>query len=61
MYCIVANGGVVVNDPAFATDDAVETTYDRTQLTAAWLRAGGTTYVVWPDAKKLPADPAGAY
>lgn len=54
-------GAVVVNDPAFASDDAVETTYDRIQLSAAWLRAGGTTYVVWPEGKKLPADPARAY
>lgn len=56
-----ASGGVIVNDPAFASRAAVETTYDRTQLTAAWVRAGGTTYVVWPAAKKLPVDPVGGY
>jgi hypothetical protein len=56
-----ATGAVIVNDPAFSTDDTVETTYDRAQLTAAWNRATGTTYVVWPEAKKLPADASGAY
>lgn len=56
-----AAGQVVVNDPAFASDDTVETTYDRSELSAAWLRAGGTTYVVWPEGKKLPVDPARAY
>ncbi len=56
-----AKGGVQVNDPAFASDDAVETTYDRAQLTAAWMRAGGTTYVIWPATKKLPVDPVGGY
>jgi hypothetical protein len=56
-----ANGSVVVNDPAFSTDDAVETTYDRAELTAAWNRATGTTYLVWPDARKLPVDSLGAY
>lgn len=55
------SGAVIVNDPAFETDATVETTYDRAELTAAWNRAGGTTYVVWPDAKKLPVDPLGAY
>ena len=56
-----ANGAVVVNDPAFGTDDAVETTYDRIQLSAAWLRTGGTAFVVWPEGKLLPGDPARAY
>lgn len=56
-----ANGRVRVNDPAFATDASVETTYDRAQLAAAWARAGGATYVVWPAGKKLPADPLGGY
>jgi hypothetical protein len=39
----------------------VETTYDRNQLTTAWKRSGGTTYVVWPATKKLPVDPLGAF
>jgi hypothetical protein len=56
-----STGAVVVNDPAFPTDDTVETTYDRDELTAAWNRAGGTTYLVWPDGKQLPADPLGGY
>jgi hypothetical protein len=56
-----STGAVIVNDPAFASDATVETTYDRVQLTAAWRRAGGTTYLVWPEGKTLPADPLGAY
>lgn len=55
------DGDVVVNDPAFGSDATVETTYDRTQLTTAWKRSGGTTYVVWPATKKLPTDPLGAF
>lgn len=56
-----ANGDVVVNDPAFGSDATVETTYDRAELTKAWSRSGGTTYVVWPVGTKLPADPLGAF
>lgn len=56
-----ATGAVIVNDPAFATDATVETTYDRAELTAAWARAGGTTYVIWPEGKTLPPDPLRAY
>jgi len=53
-----ATGDVIVNDP---TLDAVETTYDRTQLTSQWQSAGGATFVVWPSTVQLPHDPLGAY
>jgi hypothetical protein len=55
------SGDVIVNDPAFSTDDTVETTYDRAELAAAWGHAAGTTYIVWPNGRKLPVDPLGAY
>jgi hypothetical protein len=56
-----ANGDVICNDPAFGSDASVEVTYDRAQLAAAWKRSLGTTYLVWPRTKQLPADPAGAF
>ena len=56
-----ASGDVIVNDPAFSSDESVETTYDRAELAAAWGHAAGTTYLVWPNGRNLPADPLGAY
>ncbi len=56
-----ANGNVVCNDPAFGSDASVEVTYDRKELTNAWQASMGTTYVVWPANKTLPADPLGAF
>jgi hypothetical protein len=56
-----ADGDVVCNDPAFDRDATVQVTYDRAQLTKAWQRSLGTTYLVWPATKTLPVDPAGAF
>ncbi|WP_107766608.1 C39 family peptidase [Nocardioides terrigena] len=42
-----ADGDVVVNDPAGATNGAVRRVYDRDQLEDIWINAsGGTTYVI---------------
>jgi hypothetical protein len=56
-----ATGDVVCNDPAFPNDASVTVTYDRTELTQAWQHSMGTTYVVWPTSRTLPADPLGAF
>jgi hypothetical protein len=42
-----ADGDVVVNDPAGATDGEVRRVYDRAQLERIWIAAsGGTAYVI---------------
>jgi hypothetical protein len=42
-----ADGDVVVNDPAGATNAAVRRVYDRAQLERVWIAAsGGTAYVI---------------
>ena len=42
-----ADGDVVVNDPAGATNSAVRRVYDRAQFERIWLSAsGGTAYVI---------------
>lgn len=42
-----ADGDVVVNDPAGATNGEVRRTYDRAQLERIWISAsGGTAYVI---------------
>lgn len=42
-----ADGDVVVNDPAGATNSAVRRVYDRAQFERIWLNAsGGTAYVI---------------
>ena len=42
-----ADGDVVVNDPAGATNGAVRRVYDRDELEDVWINAsGGTTYVI---------------
>lgn len=56
-----ANGDVICNDPAFGSDASVEVTYDRGELTGAWKKSLGTTYLVWPATKTLPIDPQGAF
>lgn len=58
---IATNGDIVCNDPAFRTDASVEVTYNRAELTRAWQRSLGTTYLVWPTSRSLPVDPAGAF
>jgi hypothetical protein len=51
-----ANGNVVVNDPAAATNSSVRRVYDRGQFERAWLRkSSGTVYVVRNAAHPLPA------
>ena len=42
-----ADGDVVVNDPAGATNSAVRRVYDRAQFERIWIAAsGGTAYVI---------------
>ena len=42
-----ADGDVVVNDPAGATDAEVRRVYDRAQFERIWISAsGGTAYVI---------------
>jgi hypothetical protein len=51
-----AEGDVVVNDPAAATDAEVRRTYDRGQFENAWIpSSGGTVYVIADRAHPLPA------
>ena len=42
-----ADGDVVVNDPAGASNGAVRRVYDRDELEDVWINAsGGTAYVI---------------
>jgi hypothetical protein len=56
-----AEGDVVVNDPAAASNDGVRRVYDRAQFENAWLKrgpaggSGGIGYVVRDKAHPLPA------
>nr|WP_258562727.1 peptidase C39 family protein [Nocardioides sp. MAH-18] len=51
-----ADGDVVVNDPAAATDAEVRRTYDRGEFENAWIpTSGGTVYVIADAAHPLPA------
>ena len=55
-----ANGDVVVNDPASASDAAVQHVYDRAQFERAWLPAtGGIVYVMHPAGVPLPPSTGG--
>ena len=47
-------GDVVVNDPAFPSDDKVETTYKRDELWRAWRHSKGAIYLLWPVGTSLP-------
>ncbi|MDY7230115.1 peptidase C39 family protein [Hyalangium rubrum] len=47
-------GDVVVNDPAFPSDDKVEMTYRRDELWRAWRHSGGAAYLFWPQGTSLP-------
>lgn len=50
-----ANGNVIVNDPAFATDDQVQATYNRADLQKVWLASSnGTVYVNYPEGWSVP-------
>ena len=58
-----AAGNVLVNDPAsgmVASNTRVAKTYDRAQFESAWGRSGGTTYVMHPASRALPARIPGA-
>ncbi len=48
---------VLVNDPAGASSNEVERSYDRTAFLRAWLGDRGVGYVLWPrrDATAIPA------
>ncbi len=56
-----ANGDVVVNDPAFESNDTVDTVYDRAELDGAWSNSNRTAYIIYPRDRSLPVDPLGAY
>ena len=55
------SGDVVCNDPAAASEAAVQVTYKRAELESAHSSSYGTTYVIWPAGTKLPVDPLGAF
>lgn len=51
-----AAGNPIVNDPAAASDEDVQRTYDRTQLESLWLEhSGGTVYLIYPQGTAVPA------
>lgn len=56
-----AAGDPVCNDPAAASDAAVQVTYARAELEQAWSHSQRTSYVIWPAGSSAPADPLGAY
>jgi hypothetical protein len=52
-----ANGNVITNDPAAASDDAVRIVYDRATLERLWLsHSGGTVYLIYPKGHAIPSD-----
>ena len=49
-------GNPVMNDPAAATDDEVQRTYDREELETVWLEnSGGTVYLIYPADHNVPS------
>jgi hypothetical protein len=51
-----AQGNVLTNDPAAASDGAVGITYDRVEFEHAWLdNSNGTTYLIYPQGWSTPA------
>lgn len=51
-----ADGNVIVNDPAAASDDEVRIVYDRAQLERLWLtHSGGTVYLIYPRGYPVPS------
>jgi hypothetical protein len=52
-----AAGNPIVNDPAAASNSTVRRTYDRAEFERAWLRSGGTAYVVTDPKHPLPTRP----
>lgn len=52
-----AQGNVITNDPAAASDDAVRIVYDRATLERLWLtHSGGTVYLIYPKGHPIPTD-----
>ena len=50
-----STGDVITNDPAAATDDAVQIVYNRADLQNVWLSAShGTVYVIYPSNWTVP-------
>jgi Peptidase_C39 like family len=57
-----ADGRVVANDPAAATERSVRRTYHRGQFERAWLDgSGGLVYVIRTDDRPLPSGSRGAW
>ncbi|NBD07354.1 C39 family peptidase [Corallococcus silvisoli] len=50
-----ATGDVVVNDPAFSSNETTGATYPRAELWRAWQHSRGAAYVLWPAGTALPA------
>lgn len=51
-------GNPIVNDPAAATNDEVQRTYNRAEFESLWLEhSGGTTYLIYPAGNTVPAIP----
>jgi hypothetical protein len=54
-----ADGDVIVNDPAAASDAEARRVYDREILERLWLRAsGGTVYLIYPEGHSVPTSKA---
>jgi hypothetical protein len=50
-----AAGNPIVNDPAAASDDAVQRTYLRSEFESLWLdSSGGTVYLIYPPGHATP-------
>ncbi|MBV8086432.1 MAG: peptidase C39 family protein [Chloroflexi bacterium] len=50
----MANGDVIVNDPAASSDPAVRLVYKRSELESVWQRAFGMAYVIYPPGWAVP-------
>jgi hypothetical protein len=47
-------GDVVVNDPAFGSNETTHATYPRAELWRAWRHSRGAAYILWPAGTALP-------
>ena len=53
-----ASGNPIINDPAAATNAAVQRTYKRAELEKLWLQgSGGTAYLIYPSGRMAPQAP----
>ncbi len=51
-----AAGNPIVNDPAAASDAAVQRTYNRAELETLWLQySGGMVYLIYPAGRVVPS------